>query len=67
MDTLLSYLPVLACVGMMLLICVPMMRHMRKGHDESKDTAMHEEIAELRDEVARLKAERALPENRIDG
>ena len=68
MDTLLLYLPALACVGMMLLICVPMMRNMHKDHRDSEDTATREEFAELREEVARLKAERALQEKEpVDG
>ena len=62
MDTLLLYLPALACAGMMLLICVPMMRNMHKDHGDSEATATREEVAELREEVARLKAERALQE-----
>ncbi len=67
MDTLLLYLPALACVGMMLLICVPMMRNMHTGHGESEDTATRQEVAELREELARLKAERVLQEEPIDG
>lgn len=68
METLLSYLPALACAGMMLVICLPMMRNMHKGHGEADDSATRQEIAELREEIARLKAERALQENEpIDG
>lgn len=68
MDTFLLYLPALACAGMMLVICIPMMRNMHKGHGESDDAATREEIAELREEVARLKAERALSEREpVDG
>jgi hypothetical protein len=33
---------------------------MHKGHGESEDTASRQEIVELREEVAHLKAERAL-------
>jgi hypothetical protein len=62
MDTLLLYLPALACVGVMLVVCVPMMKNMHKDHGESEDTAIREEVTELRGEVARLKAERALEE-----
>lgn len=67
MRTLLTYLPALACAGMMLLICVPMMRNMHKGQSDDKGTS--EEVAELREEVARLKAERALSDTSetVDG
>ena len=53
---------------MMLLICIPMMRKMHQGHG-SDDFDARREIGELRDEVARLKAERTLDENRetVDG
>lgn len=68
MDTLLLYLPLLACAGMMLIICIPMMRNMHKNRGESEDAATREEVAELREEVARLKAERALEEKEpVDG
>jgi hypothetical protein len=45
---------------MMLLICIPMMRNMHKGHGESADADTRREVAELREETARLKAERVL-------
>ena len=50
----------------MLLICIPMMRSMHKGHS---DGATSSEVAELREEIARLKAGRALDEERetVDG
>lgn len=53
---------------MMLLICIPMMRNMHKGHGEPDDST-RQEIAELREEVARLKAERALEDKSesVDG
>ncbi len=68
MRTLIAYLPVIACVAMMALICIPMMRNMHKGHGGSDD-ADARELGELRDEVARLKAERALGEESetVDG
>jgi hypothetical protein len=68
LETLLAYLPALACGAMMLAICIPMMRNMHKGH-EFGGTDSEKEIAELRDEIARLKTERALKDERetIDG
>lgn len=58
MEWLLVSLPALACAGMMLLICVPMMRKMSGG--KSKEGApSKEEVAELREELARLKAHSA--------
>jgi len=60
LETLVAYLPAIACGAMLLLICIPMMRNMHKGHDESAGTASRQEIAELREEVGRLKAERPL-------
>ena len=69
MRTLASYLPAILCGAMMLLVCIPMMRNMHKGHGESGETDAREEIAELREEIARFKAERA-PQNEsetVDG
>lgn len=60
MRTLITYLPVIACVAMMVLICIPMMRNMHKGHGRSNDPDAQREIGELREEIALLKAERAL-------
>lgn len=60
LRTLIAYLPVIACGAMMLLICIPMMRNMHKGHGRSDDAGTREEVAELREEISRLKAERAL-------
>lgn len=67
METVLSYLPAIACGAMMLLICIPMMRNMHKGGDS--DDAVPREVAELREEIARLKAERTLSETKetVDG
>lgn len=58
MSTLAVYLPALMCGAMLLLICIPMMRSMHKGDGRSHDPGTGEEIAELREEIARLKAER---------
>ncbi len=63
MEWLLVYVPALACVGMMLVICLPMMRKMSGGHSDEAG-ASSEEVAELREEVARLRAERALDAQR---
>lgn len=41
---------------MMLVICVPMMRNMHKGGDDSADNDTQKEIAELREEIQRLKS-----------
>jgi hypothetical protein len=69
LRTLVTYLPALACGAMLLLVCIPMMRNMHKGPGESEDTASRQEIAELREEIARLKAERALEDasETVDG
>ena len=50
----------------MLLVCIPMMRSMHKDHS---DDASSSEVAELREEIARLKAGSALDEDRetVDG
>lgn len=58
MRTFVTYLPALACGAMMLLICVPML--LRRKHDHAEPSASQQEVAELRDEISRLKAERAL-------
>lgn len=42
---------------MMLLVCIPMMRNMHKGRDQSVDTDSQKEIAELREELQRLKSD----------
>jgi hypothetical protein len=44
---------------MMLLICVPMLLGRKHDHD-AEPSASQQEVAELRDEISRLKAERAL-------
>ncbi len=59
MRTLVAYVPALACGAMMLLICVPML--LGRRHNQPLDRgASQEEVAELREEISRLKAERAL-------
>jgi hypothetical protein len=66
MEWLLIALPGLACAAMMLAMCLPMMRHHRGGNDAERATK--EDIAALREEVARLSAERALADKeRVDG
>ena len=65
MRTLGTYLPALACGAMMLLICVPMLFG-RKHNSESDESDTKREIAELRDEVARLKAERSADREAVD-
>ena len=61
MRTLATYLPGLICAGGMLL-CMQMMRHGSKSnascHETSKqETASSAEMAELREEITRLRAE----------
>lgn len=68
MRTVFAYLPALACGAMMLLICVPMMFG-RKHGGSTEGNATQQDVAELREEIARLKAERILGEKSesIDG
>ena len=61
MRSLAGYLPAIACGAMMLLICVPMLLG-RKHHHGADAGASREEVAELRDEIARLKSERSREE-----
>ncbi len=63
MDTLLLYLgPILGCVGMMAVFMYVMGRGMRGGQRgqraASDETTTAEEAGRLREEVARLRAER---------
>nr|MBA2599467.1 hypothetical protein [Actinomycetota bacterium] len=59
MRSLVPYLPALACGAMMLFICVPML--LGRKHNQSSDQgASQQEVAELREEISRLKAARAL-------
>ncbi len=58
MRSLIAYLPALACGVMMLLICVPML--LGRKHGQSDQGASKQEVAELRDELSRLKAQRVL-------
>lgn len=59
METLLAYLPAVACVSMMLFVCVPMLFGHR-GHPRDGERATSEQVAALRDEIARLEAERSV-------
>jgi hypothetical protein len=69
LETLITYLPLLACGAMMLFICIPMMRNKHKGDGDSAEAETRQEIAELREEIARLRAEKTLDsdEERIGG
>ncbi|MGH2825993.1 MAG: hypothetical protein ACRDKF_03370 [Actinomycetota bacterium] len=57
MESVVAYLPALACVAMMLLICVPMLLG-RKHNQASDESASQQEVAQLREEVSRLRSER---------
>jgi hypothetical protein len=59
MRSSVAFLPALACGLMMLLICVPMLLG-RKRNQSSHPAVSQQEVAELREEISRLKAERAL-------
>jgi hypothetical protein len=60
LEFLIAYLPVLAC-GAVMFICL---RHTSMGSkqqtDDKMDVATKQEIAELHEELARLRAERTL-------
>lgn len=58
MESLLLYVPALACLFMLLVICIPMMRRM-SGGDRDEQRSSSDEVAELREEVALLREERA--------
>jgi hypothetical protein len=65
LRTLLTFLPVIGCLLMMLVMCVPMMLKRNKGRSSAADddsTPVPKDIAELRDEVSSLKAKLALQE-----
>lgn len=59
MEWLLIYAPAFACVAMMLVICLPMMRKMMSGGSSDDSGASRDEVAELRAEVARLRDDRS--------
>jgi hypothetical protein len=59
LRTLIAYMPVLVCGVMMLFICVPMLLG-RRHNQSANQGASQQEVAELREEISRLKAERAL-------
>lgn len=66
MEWLWVALPALACGAMMLAMCLPMMRHQRGANNA--ESASKEDVAALREEIARLRAERALAgKEGIDG
>lgn len=71
MRTLLAYLPGLFCLAMVLLVCGPMLlrRARGQGGEQAAPAATTQEVAELKEEVARLRAELALNQARenVDG
>lgn len=73
MRTLINYLPLLGCAAMLLLVCGPMLFRRNHKADTTASTfaPVDEQIAELRDEVHRLKAELDVKDSReaerIDG
>jgi hypothetical protein len=69
LETPISFLPALACGAMMLFFCIPMMRNMHKKHNDSTEADTRQEIAELHEEIVRLRAEEALDsdEERVGG
>ncbi|MGH2690378.1 MAG: hypothetical protein ACRDKW_16455 [Actinomycetota bacterium] len=72
MRTLLAYLPGLFCLAMVLLVCGPMLLRRARGQGcepSAPPAATAEEVAELKEELARLRAELALRQGRepVDG
>lgn len=66
MRTFLTFLPVIGCLVMMLVMCGPMMLKMNKGRSSAADEnspPVSKDIAELRDKVSALKAKLALQED----
>jgi hypothetical protein len=61
LKSLLIYVPVPACVAMLLAMRVLMLMGRRRDGSSGERATRHE-VAELHDEVARLRAERALGE-----
>lgn len=56
MKTLIFYLPAIACLAIVLIICLPML--LKHGKHETDS-----EVAELKEEVARLRAHITLRDN----
>jgi hypothetical protein len=60
LDALLGWLPFLGCAAMMFVCLRHMAKASRNQQQRGGDASTQQDIAELRDEVARLRAERAL-------
>jgi hypothetical protein len=66
LRTFFTFLPVIGCLVMMLVMCAPMMLKRNKGRPSAAaddPTHVSMDIAELRDEVSSLKAKLALQED----
>lgn len=69
MRVVLTYLPALACLGMMAVVCIPMLLRHRKhaGSDPTGQLGPTADVTQLREEVARLTEREALREfDRVD-
>lgn len=68
MEVLLSFLPLIGC-GVMMALCMGLMggARRRRRNGEPEQVTGGREVAALRDEVARLRAERAEEARPVDG
>jgi hypothetical protein len=60
LDALLGWLPFLGCAAMMFVCLRHMAKASRNQRQRGHDASTQQEMAELREEVARLRAERSL-------
>jgi hypothetical protein len=66
MRTIGTYLPAIICGAMMLVICIPMLLR-RKNHETEDVGAARQEVADLREEISRLKAKQEDNSEALDG